>query len=187
MTNIESMAQPSSREESRGFQSGLRTVLTLVEKSDPHNVLGGDRSGADAFIFGIFQLVPSQRLLLKADEPLHIGSRALDILIALAERPGEVVTKDELMRRVWPNTFIGDGNLKVQVATLRKVLGGGQNGERYIINVHGRGYVLVACVRRGGYEPSGPSRQQNVLTNSPDRDSSEKRRRNDIGLFVPSP
>src|SRR5947209_4066811 len=107
MTNIASMAQPSSREESRaGFQSGLRPVLTIVQQPDPYKFLSGDRSGADALCFGLFQLVPSQRLLLKAGEPLHIGSRALDILIALAERPGEVVSKDELMRRVWPNTFI---------------------------------------------------------------------------------
>jgi DNA-binding winged helix-turn-helix (wHTH) protein len=128
----------------------------MVDQSHASTPFQGNRCHNYALSFGPFQLVPTQRLLLEAGEPLHIGSRALDILIALAERPGEVVRKDELMDRVWPNTFVGDGNLKVHVAALRRVLGDGRNGQRYVINVHGRGYVLVAQIRREEYQSLQP-------------------------------
>ena len=59
-----------------------------------------------AICFGPFRLIPAQRLLLEGEKPLRLGSRALDILIALVERPGELVSKEELMARVWPNTFV---------------------------------------------------------------------------------
>jgi DNA-binding winged helix-turn-helix (wHTH) protein len=101
-----------------------------------------------AISFGAFHLLPAQRLLLEADKPQPVDSRALDILIALVERPGEVVGKDELMARVWPNSLVEEDNLKVQVAALRRILGDGRPGRRYVVNVHGRGYLFVAPVRR---------------------------------------
>lgn len=157
MTHSASVAHASAGQEARvPLQSVLHPVLTIVDQSHASNPLHGNLCHDYALSFGPFQLVPTQRLLLEAGEPLHIGSRALDILIALAERPGEVVRKDELMGRVWPNTFIGDGNLKVHVAALRRVLGDGRNAQRYVINVHGRGYVLVAQIRREHYQPLQP-------------------------------
>src|SRR5437762_3383051 len=69
--------------------------------------------------FGAFRLYPRQRLLLEEDRPLRIGSRALDILIALVERAGELVSKKELTTRVWPGVIVADANLKVHVAALR--------------------------------------------------------------------
>src|SRR3984957_12214317 len=106
-----------------------------------------DSSSADRVIsFGTFRLFPRQRLLLDAEKSLRIGSRALDILIALIERPGELLSRDELMARVWPNTVVEEGNLKVHVAGLRRVLGDGRGGIRYLINVPGRGYRFVAPV-----------------------------------------
>ena len=102
---------------------------------------------ADRIIaFGPFVLIPSQQLLLKNDQPVQIGSRAFDILTRLVERPGEIVSKEDLIARVWPNVFVQEGNLKVHVATLRQVLGDGQGGNRYIVNVPGRGYRFVAPV-----------------------------------------
>jgi DNA-binding winged helix-turn-helix (wHTH) protein len=101
-----------------------------------------------AISFGPFHLLPTQRLLLEADKPIRVGSRALDILIALVERAGEVLGKDELMACAWPNTFVEEGNLKVQVAALRRILGDGRLGQRYVVNVPGRGYVFVAPVIR---------------------------------------
>ncbi len=68
-----------------------------------------------AISFGPFRLVPTQRLLLEDDNPVRVGSRALDILTALVERPGELVGKHELMARVWRGTFVEEGNLKFQV------------------------------------------------------------------------
>jgi DNA-binding winged helix-turn-helix (wHTH) protein len=98
--------------------------------------------------FGPFHVVPNQRLLLEGDRPVRLGSRALDILVALVERTGELVSKGELMARVWPDTFIEEGNLKVQVAALRRTLRDGEDGNRYISTVAGRGYWFVAPVVR---------------------------------------
>jgi predicted ATPase/DNA-binding winged helix-turn-helix (wHTH) protein len=101
---------------------------------------------ARQFTFGPFRLIRAQHLLLMDDKPVHLGGRALDILSALLERPGEVVGKEELIARVWPNVFVDEANLRVHVAALRKALGDGQAGARYISNVAGRGYCFVATV-----------------------------------------
>ena len=79
---------------------------------------------------------------------MRLGSRALEILIALIERPGELVSKSELMARVWPDTFVEDGNLKVQVAGLRRALGDSGGSNRYLATIPGRGYRFVAPVTR---------------------------------------
>src|SRR5438105_11427296 len=100
-----------------------------------------------AVSFGPFRLLPAQRLLLEGDQPVRLGSRAFDILATLLERPGEPVAKDELMSRTWPKTFVDDANLKIQVSALRRVLGDGQGGNRYIATIPGRGYNFVAPVR----------------------------------------
>ena len=101
----------------------------------------------EAMCFGPFCLFPGRRLLLRSDKPVSIGSRAFDILTALLERPGELVTKGELITRAWPKTFVCDDNLKFQVSTLRRVLRDGEAGARYICTVTGRGYSFVAPVR----------------------------------------
>jgi len=98
------------------------------------------------FCFGNFRLLPARRLLLEGDKPLRLGSRALDILIALLERAGDLVTKDELMALVWPNTFVESANLTVHIAALRRGLGDGRDGNRFLINIPGRGYRFVAPV-----------------------------------------
>ena len=99
-----------------------------------------------AIRFGPFCLRPAAHLLLKADTPVHIGVRALDLLIVLVERAGEVVTKDELFARVWPGLVVDEGNLRTQVALVRKALRDGQDGARYLMTVPGRGYRFVAPV-----------------------------------------
>jgi C4-dicarboxylate-specific signal transduction histidine kinase/DNA-binding winged helix-turn-helix (wHTH) protein len=77
---------------------------------------------------------------------LPLGSRALDILIYLAERPGEVVAKQELMDHVWSDVTVEEGSLRVHVAAIRKALADGQFGNRYIANIKGRGYSFVSTV-----------------------------------------
>jgi predicted ATPase/DNA-binding winged helix-turn-helix (wHTH) protein len=96
--------------------------------------------------FGSFRLFPAQQLLLEAEKPVRLGSRALDILSVLVEHAGEVVSKDELMNRIWPHTFVEECNLRTHIAGLRRALGDGQAGRRYIANVPGRGYRFVAPV-----------------------------------------
>jgi predicted ATPase/DNA-binding winged helix-turn-helix (wHTH) protein len=100
-----------------------------------------------AISFGPFRLLAEQRLLLEDDQPVRLGSRAFDILAMLVERAGEVVGKDELISRTWPKTFVEDANLKIQVSALRRALGDGQSGRRYIATIPGRGYNFVAAVR----------------------------------------
>jgi DNA-binding winged helix-turn-helix (wHTH) protein len=96
--------------------------------------------------FGPFRLFPTQFLLLEGDKPVPLGSRALEILVVLLERPGEVVSKQELMTRVWPNIFVEPANLTVHISALRRMLRDGRDGHRFIINIPGRGYSFVASV-----------------------------------------
>lgn len=98
--------------------------------------------------FGRFRLMPAQRTLLEGGRPVRLGSRALDILVALAQRAGEVVTKKELLACAWPDTFVEEVNLRVNVATLRRILSQERAGDRYIVSVSGRGYCFVAPVTR---------------------------------------
>src|SRR6202041_343448 len=98
--------------------------------------------------FGPFSLLTAERLLKKANESTPLGGRALDILIALVERAGEVVTHRELISTVWPGVTVEDTNLRAQIAALRKALGDGRDGARYVSNVAGRGYCFVAPVTR---------------------------------------
>lgn len=98
--------------------------------------------------FGPFRLLPARRLLLEGDAPVSLGTRALDLLIGLVERPGELITKPELIEKVWPHTFVVEGNLKLHIAALRRALGDGQCSNRYISTVCGRGYCFVAPVTR---------------------------------------
>jgi predicted ATPase/DNA-binding winged helix-turn-helix (wHTH) protein len=109
--------------------------------------------------FGPFRLYPEQRVLSRADVPLRLGSRAREILLLLVERAGEIVTKSELIARVWPNTIVEEGTLRVHIAALRKALGDGQAGMRYVENVTGHGYRFVAPLTRVDEAPSAPVAQ----------------------------
>ena len=108
----------------------------------------GDPQSNDLLSFGPFNLLTAERLLKKADELIPLGGRALDMLIALVERAGEVVTHRELISTVWPGVTVEDVNLRAQIAALRKALGDGRDGARYVSNVAGRGYCFVAPVTR---------------------------------------
>ncbi len=94
--------------------------------------------------FGPYRVHPRQRLVLEAGQPLRLGRRALDILLILLEQAGNVVSKQALIARVWPHSVVEDGNLRVHMAALRKALGDGQAGQRYIVTVAQRGYSFVA-------------------------------------------
>ena len=100
----------------------------------------------ETFAFGSFRLIPAQRILLEDGKPLRLGSRAFDILVTLVETAGETVRKDQLIVRAWPDTVVDEGALRVHVAALRKALGDGRAGKRYIANNPGRGYTFVAPV-----------------------------------------
>ena len=105
--------------------------------------------------FGPFRLLPKQFLLLEGDQPVRLGSRALEILVVLLERPGELVGKQELMARVWPDVFVEAANLTVHISALRRALRDGRDGNRFIINIPGRGYRFVASVAVVGRSEPG--------------------------------
>ena len=108
--------------------------------------------------FGPFRLLPTQFLLLEGDKAVPLGSRALEVLIVLLERPGELVSKQELMARVWPDTFVEPANLTVHMSALRRTLRDGHDGNRFIINVPGRGYSFVAPVAVAGRDDKSKGR-----------------------------
>ena len=80
----------------------------------------------EVFAFGSFRLDPARHILLENDKPLRLGSRVLDILVALVERAGKTISKEELIARAWPGTVVEEGALRVHVAALRKLLGDGR-------------------------------------------------------------
>ncbi|MBP0589498.1 helix-turn-helix transcriptional regulator [Paraburkholderia sp. LEh10] len=104
------------------------------------------QSVAGGFSFGPFHLLPGQHLLLEQETPVQIGGRALLLLTALVENAGVMVSKSELMARVWPTAKVEESNLKVHIAALRRVLGDDQHDRRYLATIKGRGYTFVAPV-----------------------------------------
>jgi len=98
--------------------------------------------------FGPFELNVAERALKKANQVIPLGGRAYDILIALLENPGDAVSKAELIAKVWPDVTVEEGGLRVHLSALRKALGDGQFGDRYIANIQGYGYRFIAPVTR---------------------------------------
>ena len=103
-----------------------------------------DSQGISKLEFGPFRLDAAKRVLWRGGEVVPLPPKALDLLIALAEQRGDVVTKDELMKRVWPDTFVEEANLSVNVSALRKALGDRADERPYIETVSRRGYRFAA-------------------------------------------
>jgi DNA-binding winged helix-turn-helix (wHTH) protein len=122
-------------------QSGDTNTQSLDERTASADTVPAE------IAFGRFRLIPTQFLLLEGEKPVPLGSRALEILIVLVERPGQVVTKQELMARVWPDVFVEPCNLTVHISALRRALRDGRAGNRFIINIPGRGYSFVRPVQ----------------------------------------
>ena len=93
--------------------------------------------------FGHFELQPGERRLLASGQTVHLGAHAFDLLTALLERSGHLVTKDELLQRVWGQVIVEENTLHSHISALRKVL-----GQEAIATVSGRGYRFAAEVAR---------------------------------------
>ena len=102
----------------------------------------------EAVSFGPFTLFPEERRLERSGSFVPLGSRALDILIALIQHAGQVVDRRMLMSRAWRNIVVDESNLRVNIAGLRKALGDGEGGVRYVKNVPGIGYCFVGQLTR---------------------------------------
>src|SRR6202049_3650567 len=111
----------------------------------PHGRDGSSPATADAALaFGRFRVLLRQRQLLADAVPVELGTRAFDLLLVLLEADGSLVTKKELMSRVWPGIAVAEENLKVQIFALRKALGEDRD---FVRTEFGRGYRLTAAVR----------------------------------------
>jgi len=97
--------------------------------------------------FGNFQLHPALKLLTEGGRQVRVAGRALNLLLFLVERAGQVISREELIKRVWGENEVEEGSLRAYIAILRKLLGEGQEGAHFISNVAGRGYCFVAEVR----------------------------------------
>ena len=102
----------------------------------------------DTFVFGRFRIVPYARLLEDNGSRVPLSSRAFDLLCLLIDRAGEVVSKAELIARAWPDVTVEESSLRFHITMLRRALGDGRGGERYVVNVPGRGYCFVTWVGR---------------------------------------
>lgn len=107
--------------------------------------------------FGPFELSISNRLLTNGSNVVPLGARAMDTLIALAEQPGEVLSRRNLIERVWPGQGADEGSLRVQISALRKALALSDPGGRYVTNVPGRGYSFIAPVTSSEASESTPA------------------------------
>jgi DNA-binding winged helix-turn-helix (wHTH) protein/TolB-like protein/Flp pilus assembly protein TadD len=103
---------------------------------------------SDFYEFGRFRLNSDERVLLRGEEFVPLTPKAFDILLTLLENDGRIVRKDDLMKKVWPDTFVEEGNLTQNVSVLRKALGESANGPQFIETVPRRGYRFVASVTR---------------------------------------
>lgn len=106
--------------------------------------------------FGTFRFDPENHLLLNEGSPVSLTPKAFDILLVLVQNGGRLTTKEELMRRVWPDSFVEEANLTVNISILRKLLGESDEGQTYIETVPKKGYRFVASVREITEEPPAP-------------------------------
>ena len=105
-------------------------------------------AGSFCYEFGSFRVEPRQRVLLRDGKPVQLTAKAFELLLVLIEQGGSVVEKDDLMSKVWPDTFVEENNLTVNMSALRKALGETAGEGRYILTVAGRGYKFIAPVNK---------------------------------------
>ena len=139
----------------------MRNVTELVSPSSSHR-------------FGRFELRPSERVLLADGAPVTIGARAFDLLIAFADRPGTLITKDDLLATVWPGVVVEENNLQVQVSTLRKII-----GQNALATIPGRGYRFnLAVSRADAHTPAPPVDNRAPAVDESDETKASKARTN---------
>jgi DNA-binding winged helix-turn-helix (wHTH) protein/TolB-like protein/Tfp pilus assembly protein PilF len=100
-----------------------------------------------SYEFGPFRLIPEERQLLRDNQPVPLTPKSFDLLLVLVENSGHLLEKTELMKRVWPESFVEEANLSVNVSALRRALGEGPNEHQYLETVQRRGYRFVASVK----------------------------------------
>ena len=110
------------------------------------------RQAGHIYEFGPFRLIPAERQLLRDNQPVSLTPKSFDLLIVLVENSGHLIEKGELMKRVWPDSFVEEANLSVNMSAMRRALGEGPNEHQYVETVPRRGYRFVASVKEGSDE-----------------------------------
>jgi len=123
--------------------------------------------------FGPFRFEAEGRLLFRKGQVLSIPPKVADTLLLLVQRPGKVIEKEELLRRVWPDAFIEEGSLTRTISVLRKTLGSGKQGQEYIATISKRGYRFVAKVKQTAREEAAPKVDKVMLAVLPFQNFSE--------------
>src|SRR5215470_17099801 len=116
--------------------------------------------------FGNFRCDPSEHLLLCEDKPISLAPKAFEILVVLIQSNGRLLTKEELMQKVWPDTFVEEANLTVNISALRKILGETSAGQQYIETVPKRGYRFLVPVKELKGDEKVPVRKSSVAEES---------------------
>jgi DNA-binding winged helix-turn-helix (wHTH) protein len=122
------------------------------------------QSSQQRYTFGPFLLDPREQLLLRDGVPVALTRKAFETLLMLVERGGRVVDKEEFLTSIWPDSFVEEGSLTVNISVLRKALGEDKSGERYIETVPRRGYRFVAPVERLNGTAPGATEQTETET-----------------------
>jgi predicted ATPase/DNA-binding winged helix-turn-helix (wHTH) protein len=146
--------------------NGARTESSTLLAEQLMSIQSIGSPAAVRLRFGPFELNAAERSLKKANQVIPLGGRAYDILTALLENAGEVVGKAELIARAWPDVTVEEGSLRVHLSALRKALGDGQFGDKYIASIQGQGYSFIAPVTRFP-EARDASRTSEGLPNLP--------------------
>ncbi|HJQ71204.1 MAG TPA: tetratricopeptide repeat protein [Blastocatellia bacterium] len=133
-----------------------------------------DELSGHFYEFGRFRVNVAERVLLRDKDLVPLTPKVFEILLTLVENPGHVISKDDLMKRVWPDSFVEEGNLTQSISLLRKALGEGQNGHQYIETIARRGYRFIAPVSRKRDENGNGSGSVTPATTEPVDDVLER-------------
>src|SRR5215510_10067041 len=127
--------------------------------------------------FGPFRLDAAEHLLLRDGEAVPLTPKAFELLLAMVERHGRLLEKEDLLKKVWPDTFVEEANLASNISQLRKALGEGENGQRYIETAPKRGYRFVASVNKVEDERGEPTIQEHLGPQSAAAEGDQKVKR----------
>ncbi len=117
------------------------------------------RQARHIYEFGPFLLIPAERQLLRDNEPVSLTPKSFDLLVVLVESCGHLIEKGELMKRIWPDSFVEEANLSVNISALRRALGEGPDENQYVETVPRRGYRFVASVKERGDKGTESTRE----------------------------
>lgn len=113
--------------------------------------------------FGAYRLDEQDRMLFREGEHVPLSPRAIALLLALVQAAGRVLTREQLLQQLWPNTFVEEGSLTSHISVLRKTLAAGARGREFVETVPKRGYWFVAPVKCGGSEAVGSGAHRDML------------------------